>query len=61
MHTSRRDEDKKRFLEVTVEGQGDKDSAVAQVAGDHLVAQNVFFLVVHTHSLSSNGFVFTAH
>ena len=51
MHTSRRDEDEKRFLELTVECQGDEDSAVAQMTGDHLVAQNVLFLVVHTHPL----------
>ena len=63
MHTSWRDEDEKRFLEVTVECQGDEDGTVAQMTGDHLIAQNVLFLVVHTHTHapSSNGFVFTPH
>ena len=50
MQTSRRDEDEKRFLEVTVECQGDEDSAVAQMTGDHLIAQNLSFFVVHTHT-----------
>ena len=44
MDTSRRDEDERWFLEVAVERQGDEDSAVAHVTGDHLVAQKVFFL-----------------
>ena len=50
MHTSRRDENDMRFLEVTVERQGDEDSAVAQMTADHLIAQNLSFFVVHTHT-----------
>ena len=51
MNTARRDENERRFLEVAVERQGDEDSAVAHVTGDHLIAQMYSLSSSHTHIL----------